>query len=104
MEAKIKVEPNEVFFYLDKLIRKIKIVNLNECPVKFELLTVLNDLDLSPLQANETQAIIEPNQSFTVSLEYKDSLNENCDSIIILAIYKVIDDDLSIDPDRKSVV
>lgn len=99
MEAKIKVEPNEVFFYLDKLIRKIKIVNLNEYPVKFELLTVLNDQDLSPLQANETQAVIEPTQSFTVSLEYKDSLDKNCDSIIILAIYKVIDDDLSIDPE-----
>ena len=98
MDVQIKVEPKEVFFYLDKLKRKIKIVNLNEYSVKFELLTVLNDLNQSPLQANETQAIIEPDQSFTVSLEYKDSKEKDCDSIIILAIYKVIDGDL-IDPE-----
>lgn len=98
MDAKIKVEPQEVFFYLDKLIRKIKIFNFNEYPIKFELLTVLNDLNLSPLQANETQAIIEPEQSFSVSLEYKDSKEKNCDSLIILAIYKVIENEL-IDPE-----
>ena len=87
--SKIRIEPNEIFFYLDKLIRKIKIINENEFSIKFELLTVLNDDNLSPLQANETQAIIESNQSFLINLEFKDSRDKNCDSIIVLVIYKV---------------
>lgn len=92
--SNVKIEPKEVFFYLDKLVRKIKIKNLNEHPIKFELLTVLNERDLSPLQSNETQGIIQANQTFIVSLEYKDSKEQNCDSIIILTIYNLIDKEL----------
>lgn len=103
MEIKIKIEPNEIFFYPDKLIRKIKIKNLNEYSIKFELLTVLNEQDLSPLQANETQAIIEPEKQFTVSLEYKDSKDKDCDSIIILVIYKVIEDQIDLEPIHEPI-
>ena len=92
METKVKIEPTEVFFYLDKLVRKLKIHNLNEHPIKLELLTVLNEKNISPLQANETQRIIEPNDSFTVNLEYKDDRDKNYDSIIILTIYDLTDD------------
>ena len=90
---KIKVEPNEIFFYLDKLIRTIKIKNNNEYAIKFELLTVLNEKDVSPLQASETQNLIESNKSFTISLEYIDTKDINYDSIIILTIYKLINDE-----------
>lgn len=99
METKVQIEPKELFFYLDKLVRKLKIKNLNRHPIKFELLTILNDKNISPLQADETQSIIKANESFKISLEYQDDRETNYDSIIILTIYDLIDENQqSIEP------